>query len=160
MKHLFKLTLLFPIVLFTACNKNEQADTAKLQDAELIFPKGVKIESDNFTGDVWLEMIIRDDSALYTTMGNVTFEPGARTNWHLHPGGQILMITEGVGWYQERGKPKQEMRKGEVVTCQPDVEHWHGATADQSVTHMAMSINTQNGGAVWGVPVTDEEYLK
>lgn len=144
-----------------SCNQqNESAQSTDSGSRKTLFPKGEKVVSDNFTGDVWLEMIIRDDSTLYTAMGNVTFEPGARTNWHLHPGGQILMVTEGLGWYQERGKPKREMRKGEVVTCQPDVEHWHGASADQSVTHMAMSINTQHGGAVWGEPVTDEEYMQ
>lgn len=142
-----------------SCNQqNESAQSTDPGSQKTLFPKGEKVASDNFTGDVWLEMIIRDDSTLYTAMGNVTFAPGARTNWHLHPGGQILMVTEGLGWYQERGQPKQEMRKGEVLTCQPDVEHWHGASADQSVIHMAMGINTQHGGAVWGEPVTDEEY--
>jgi quercetin dioxygenase-like cupin family protein/alkylhydroperoxidase/carboxymuconolactone decarboxylase family protein YurZ len=125
---------------------------------ESLFPKGNRIESDHFIGNVWLHMIIRDDSTLYAASGNVTFEPGARTNWHLHPGGQILMITEGLGYYQERGEPKQIIRKGEVIICQPNVEHWHGASKDQSMTHMAMSINTQHGGARWLEPVTDEEF--
>lgn len=143
---------------FSCSQQNESAQSTDSGSQKTLFPKGDKVVSDNFTGDVWLEMIMRDDSTLYTAMGNVTFAPAARTNWHLHPGGQILMVTEGLGWYQERGQPKQEMRKGEVITCQPNVEHWHGASADQSVTHMAMSINTQHGGAVWGEPVTDEEY--
>lgn len=125
---------------------------------ELLFPRGERIDSDNFTGNVWLHMIARDDSTLYAAMGNVTFEPGARTNWHLHPGGQILMVTEGLGYYQERGEPKRIIRKGEVIICQPNVEHWHGASKDQSMTHMAMSINTQHGGARWLEPVTDESF--
>ncbi|MGK7392716.1 MAG: (R)-mandelonitrile lyase [Candidatus Cyclobacteriaceae bacterium M2_1C_046] len=125
---------------------------------EAVFSKGEKIQSDNFTGDVWLEMFIRDDSTLYTALGNVTFGPGARTNWHLHPGGQVLMVTDGLGYYQERGKEKIEIRKGDVISCKPNVEHWHGASAKESMTHMAMSLNTQNGGAKWLQPVTDEEY--
>jgi quercetin dioxygenase-like cupin family protein len=103
-------------------------------------------------------MMVRDDSTLNTTVGNVTFEPGARTNWHYRPGGQILLVTDGLGYYQEKGKPVRLMRKGEVITCPPDVEHWHGACADQSVTHIAMSINTQKGGAQWLRPVTDQDY--
>lgn len=132
--------------LAISCNQeNRSAQPTQTEPKEnTIFPKGEKVESDNFTGEVWLEMIMRDDSVLNATMGNVTFEPGARTSWHSHPGGQILMVTDGRGFYQERGKPRREMRKGEVVTCPPNVEHWHGASADQALTHMAMSINTQN----------------
>ena len=125
---------------------------------ELLFPRGERISSDHFTGDIWLHMITRDDSVLNVVMGNVTFEPGSRTNWHSHAGGQILMITEGVGYYQERGTPKRIIRKGEVIVCQPNVEHWHGASQDQSMTHMAISINTDKGSVRWLKPVTDKEY--
>lgn len=126
---------------------------------ELLFPRGKRISSDHFTGDIWLNMITRDDSGLNTSMGNVTFEPGSRTNWHSHAGGQILMVTEGVGYYQEKGKPKRIIRKGEVIICQPNTEHWHGASQDQFMTHMAMSINTDRGSVQWLKPVTDEEYI-
>ncbi|ALR30373.1 hypothetical protein ATE47_07485 [Chryseobacterium sp. IHB B 17019] len=63
-------------------------------------------------------------------MGNVTFEPGARTKWHLHPGGQIILVTGGVGYYQEKGQPKKILHKGDVIKCPPHVEHWHGASKD------------------------------
>lgn len=155
------IALLVGVLAFSCSQQKESAQSTDEQSQQAtLFPKGEKIESDHFTGEVWLKMIMSDDSTLYTAMGNVTFEPGARTNWHSHPGGQILMVTEGVGWYQERGKPKQEMRKGEVIICQPNIEHWHGASAEQSVTHMAMSINTQNGGVRWLEPVTDEVFYQ
>ncbi|MGE8527218.1 cupin domain-containing protein [Chryseobacterium rhizosphaerae] len=63
-------------------------------------------------------------------MGNVTFEPGARTKWHLHPGGQIILVTGGVGFYQEKGQPKKILHKGDVIKCSPHVEHWHGTSKD------------------------------
>lgn len=126
---------------------------------ELLFPKGERISSEHFTGDIWLHMITRDDSVLNVAVGNVTFEPGSRTNWHSHAGGQILMVTEGVGYYQERGIPKRIIRKGEIIICQPNVEHWHGASENEFMTHMAMSINTDRGVVRWLKPVTDEEYI-
>ncbi|MEQ9169488.1 MAG: cupin domain-containing protein, partial [Marinoscillum sp.] len=131
-----KLKMLITGMIILSCNQVENSSQKLVEEplSEPIFPKGQKIESDHFIGEVWLEMFIRDDTTLYATMGNVTFEPGARTNWHSHPGGQILMVTEGLGWYQERGKSKREIRKGEVVTCQPNVDHWHGASAAQSMT--------------------------
>ncbi len=125
---------------------------------ELLFPRGERISSEHFTGDIWLHMITRDDSVLNVAVGNVTFEPGSRTNWHSHSGGQILMVTEGVGYYQERGIPKRIIRKGEVIICQPDVEHWHGASENEFMTHMAMSINTNRGNVQWLKPVTNQEY--
>jgi 4-carboxymuconolactone decarboxylase len=91
-------------------------------------------------------------------MGSVTFEPGARTNWHRHPSGQILVITDGTAYYQEKGKPKQTLSKGHVVKCPPGVTHWHGATRVGSMTHLAVSPNLNMGQVVWLEKVTDEEY--
>jgi quercetin dioxygenase-like cupin family protein len=86
------------------------------------------------------------------------FEPGARNHWHSHPGGQILIVTDGVGYYQEKGKSKQVIRKGDVVKILPDIVHWHGAATDSEITHIAINTNTQNGVVVWLQPVTDDEY--
>ena len=91
-------------------------------------------------------------------MANVVFEPGARNNWHTHPGGQILIVTDGIGYYQEKGKPIQLLRKGDVVNIPPDVEHWHGASPNSEFTHIAVNPNTQKGIVVWLERVTDEEY--
>jgi 4-carboxymuconolactone decarboxylase len=124
---------------------------------DTIFPKGSKVTNQHFTGTVWLYMMVTD-SIFNTSIGEVTFEPGARTNWHYHPGGQILLITNGLGYYQEKGKPIQILHKGDIVKCPPNIEHWHGASPNCRLTHIAISTNTLKGNVVWLQPVSDEEY--
>jgi quercetin dioxygenase-like cupin family protein len=123
-----------------------------------IFPKGDKASPDYFTGTTWVKMLVPNDTTFNCQIGNVIFEPGARNNWHTHPGGQILIATEGTGYYQEKGKPIQLLRKGDVVRILPGAEHWHGATPDSEFTHIAINTNTQKGIVVWLQRVTDEEY--
>lgn len=146
MRNIFKF---IPAILLLACNDVEHAST--------IFAKGEKITNENFTGAAYLHQMITPDSLNFTQVGNVTFEAGARTNWHSHPGGQILLITGGTGYYQEKGSPKRIIRKGEVVKCPPNVAHWHGASEDDQLIQVAVT-NTQNGATVWLQPVTDKEY--
>ena len=81
--------------------------------------------------------------------------PGARLNWHAHPGGQRLVMTEGLGYYQERGQPARLMRPGDVIECPPGVEHFHAANPERGVVYLALY---GGGTTVWGEPVTDEEY--
>lgn len=126
--------------------------------AKTVFPKGTKISNNNFTGTAWLQMLVTNDTTFNTSIGNVTFEPGARTNWHYHPGGQILLITSGKGLYGEKGKPVRGLRKGDVIKCEPGVIHWHGAAPDSEMTHLAIGTNTNRAPVVWLQPVTDEEY--
>jgi quercetin dioxygenase-like cupin family protein len=126
----------------------------------MIFPKGDKASADYFTGTAWVKMLVPNDPALHCQVGNVVFEPGARNNWHTHPGGQILVVTAGTGYYQEKGKPIQLLRKGDVVKILPDVEHWHGASAESEFTHIAINPNTQKGIVAWLERVTDEEYSR
>ena len=157
MKCIFKFSILFLTILFVACN-NKQPETSKEQKTELVFPKGDKITNNNFTGTAWLQMFVSNDSIFNTSIGNVTFEPRARTNWHKHPGGQILLVTEGTGYYQEKGKPAQLLNKGDIIKVPPDTEHWHGAAPDKELIHIAISLSTDKGSVVWLQPVTDEEY--
>jgi 4-carboxymuconolactone decarboxylase len=131
---------------------------AQSNSAGCTFPKGEKAKSDNFTGSVWVHMIVAKDSIFNTQMATVTFEPGARTNWHSHPSGQILVITSGSAYYQEKGKQKRVLTKGEVVKCYPGVTHWHGATPNSEMTHMAVSADLDKGAVVWGEKVSDEDY--
>ena len=125
---------------------------------EAIFPKGSKAPTANFTGTVWLYPVVANDSTFHLVMGSVTFERGARSNWHNHPAGQILLIKDGVCYTQERGKPLQVYRKGDVVKCLPNVDHWHGASPDSSMTHISVNPNTENGIVNCLEPVTDEQY--
>jgi len=126
-------------------------------DYAMIFPRGEKITNNNFIGNAWLYQMIMPDSLNPTQVGCVTFEPGARTNWHLHPGGQILLITGGTGYYQEKGSPKKIIKKGEVVKCPAKVPHWHGASKDDMLIQIAIT-NTHKGAPVWLQPVTNDEY--
>lgn len=111
-----------------------------------------------FTGQTYLTMLSTMDPVFNAPIGNVTFEPGARTNWHKHAGGQILLVLNGEGRYQERGKEIQILKKGDVVRIAPDVEHWHGAAPNSWFVHVSIETNPAKGPAVWLEPVTDEEY--
>jgi quercetin dioxygenase-like cupin family protein len=133
----------------------------KNQVENAIFPTGEKAPEafkKYFTGDSYLKMLVPFDSLLKNSIGNVTFEPGCRNNWHKHPGGQILLVTAGRGWYQEEGKPTQELHPGDVVEILPNVKHWHGAAADSWFAHLAINPDTTAGLPEWLEPVTDEEY--
>jgi quercetin dioxygenase-like cupin family protein len=106
-------------------------------------------------------MLVPDKDNLYTCqVYDVAFEAGARNHWHKHPGGQILLVTAGKGYYQERGKSSRRLRPGDTVAIPPGVEHWHGAARDSDFTHIGISPNTQKGGAEWLGPVTDAEYME
>jgi len=125
---------------------------------DVIFPKGEKAPVEYFTGTAWVKNLVPNNDTFNTVIGNVVFEPGTRNNWHTHPGGQILIVTDGIGYYQEKGKPIQILQKGDVVQIPPDVVHWHGASAESEFTHIAINPNTQQGVVVWLDRVTDEEY--
>ncbi len=133
-------------------------NTTENQSTDTIFPKGDPAPADYFTGTVWVKPLVPNSDTFNTVIGNVVFEPGARNNWHTHPGGQILIATHGIGYYQEKGKAIQVLRKGDVVTIAPEVKHWHGASPDSEFTHIAISTNTQKGIVDWLERVTDEEY--
>jgi quercetin dioxygenase-like cupin family protein len=112
-----------------------------------------------YTGVGIAEILFRagDDSNL--TAAEVTFEPGSRTSWHNHPAGQYLIVTAGVGWIQARGEKKQLIRAGDVVWTPPGVFHWHGGTATQTMSHIAVWEFVDGSGGEFDRLVTDEEYL-
>jgi len=143
------------MVLMVGCN-HQQTESTK--QAETVFPKGEIITKNNFAGTAYLQMMGAKDTTLHASIGHVTFEPKARTNWHSHPGGQILFITKGKGYYQAKGEPARLLQEGDVVEIPRNVVHWHGAAPDSEFAHIAVSLNTDEGGAVWLGAVTDEEY--
>ncbi|MEY2692073.1 MAG: hypothetical protein RIT03_463 [Bacteroidota bacterium] len=153
------MVLVFVGIIILSCKPKYKLSEKTVMEPTLIFPKGEKITNNNFTGTVYLQMLIAADSVNPTAIGNVTFEPRARTKWHYHPGGQILMVTEGVGYYQEKGQSKKILRKGDVIKCPPNVQHWHGASRDSYFVQVAVTANDK-GNAVWLEKVTDEEYNK
>ncbi|SDM31938.1 Cupin domain protein [Catalinimonas alkaloidigena] len=125
---------------------------------EAIFPKGEQGPTQNFTGKAWNYGLVPNDSTYNTVVGNVYFEPGARSNWHTHPGGQILIITDGVGYHQIEGQPRETLRKGDVAQCPPNTRHWHGASPDTGMQQLYIVTNTDKGIVDWMEPVTDEVY--
>ncbi|HEY6978408.1 MAG TPA: cupin domain-containing protein [Chitinophagaceae bacterium] len=146
-------------VVMLCCNCNQPTNT-KTEGKELqsIFPKGELGALEYFTGKAWNISLVQNDTIYNTLVGNVYFEPGARSNWHIHPAGQILIITDGVGYHQIKGQPKQTLHKGDVVKCPPNVEHWHGASPDSGLQQMYILSKTEKGIVQWLQPVTDAEY--
>lgn len=129
-----------------------------LQKRITMFPRGIRITGGHFTGSVWVEMLVTEAETYDTRIGNVTFEPGSRTDWHVHPGGQILLVTGGSGYHQVRGEAVHLIRKGDVVKVPPGVAHWHGALPGSELTHAAVVTNDSKGETVWLGSVTDQEY--
>lgn len=157
MKHILISGLILLTFLMAGCDTEKKTGEINLQN-EPLFPKGNKITNNNFAGTAYFQSMGATDSTLHTNYGHVTFEPKARTNWHSHPGGQLLFITEGKGYYQAKGEPARLLKKGDFVEIPRNVVHWHGAATDSGFAHIAVSLNTDDGGAVWSGPVTDEEY--
>lgn len=122
-----------------------------------VFPAGEKNEAfaQYFVGQSYLNMLTTTGVAI----GNVTFEPGCRNNWHIHhKGGQILLVTGGRGYYQEWGKPARELHPGDVVNIPPEVKHWHGAAPDSWFAHLAVEVPAEGSSNEWLEAVSDEDY--
>ncbi|UZR98979.1 cupin domain-containing protein [Chondrinema litorale] len=132
-------------------------NTGSKNNQEIIFPKGDKIANNNFVGSAWLTMLINADSLNQNSVGSVTFEPGARTNWHSHPIGQIILALDGEGYYQEKGSAKRIIKKGDAIKCPPNTPHWHGASPSSQFIQIAIT-SRQGGATQWLNAVTDEEY--
>jgi quercetin dioxygenase-like cupin family protein len=115
--------------------------------------------SDWFTGAVYLDPVATPSAGSRLNATSVHFTPGARTAWHTHPNGQTIYVTEGLGLAQRRGGPIELIRPGDRVVFEPGEEHWHGATPNRFMTHLAMlEVDDEGHPASWGDHVTDEEY--
>lgn len=114
--------------------------------------------AEHFTGSARIDPLFSANAPSHTSGGNVTFEPGARTAWHSHPLGQTLIVTAGRGWVQQWGSQVEEIRQGDVVSIPPGVKHWHGATANTSVTHIAIQESLNGNTVEWMEKVSEEQY--
>lgn len=130
---------------------------SQAQTANSGFPKGELSTTKNHTGDIWLSELNVGDVTFDPSIAQATYGPGAKLDWHIHPGGQVLLITEGTGYYQERGKPARIVHNGDVITCAPGVEHWHGAAPNRGFAYIAVTP-TQKGKTIWLEPVSDKDY--
>ena len=112
---------------------------------------------DDYTGTIWLNELNQPDSNFTFSLAQAVYAPGSKLDWHIHPAGQYLLITEGTGYYQEKGKPGQIIHKGDVIKCLPGVAHWHGAAPDSSFAYIAVTPVTK-GKTIWLRRDIDEEY--
>jgi quercetin dioxygenase-like cupin family protein len=150
--------------LFALVSSQAQTSTAKASTHSTIkITRTDSLQSNQgsaqyFTGSVKVQQLFPASDPSRTSGGKVTFEAGARSAWHTHPFGQILIVTEGTGWIQQWGGPIEEIRKGDVVWIPAGVKHWHGATRSTSMTHIAIQENLNGKAVEWMEKVTDEQY--
>lgn len=130
--------------------------TVSAQDTS-IFSKLEKSTNGHNTGTVWLNEVSAPDSTFEYVVAFASYASNSWLDWHSHPGGQILIITEGTGYYQEKGQPKRIVHKGDVIKCMPNVAHWHGSTPTTTFSYIA-TAPSQKGKTQWFKPVTEEEY--
>lgn len=152
---LFVLCLLFAGVMTMSQARAES-------QGQIVIPGGSRPSSaapkQNFTGNVRVDPAFDTQAPQRVYGAYVTFEPGARTNWHTHPLGQTLIVTSGIGLTQEWGGPIQVIRQGDVVLCPPNVKHWHGAAPNNAMTHLAIGERLDGSSVTWMENVTDEQY--
>lgn len=113
-----------------------------------------------FTGSVRVDPLFPATAPSRMSGGLVTFEPGARSAWHSHPVGQVLVVTAGLGWVQREGGPVEEMHPGDVVLIPPGLRHWHGAAATTGVTHIALQEQMDGHAVAWMDKVSDAQYRR
>ncbi len=114
----------------------------------------------NFSGNVVVDLLLPASIETPSASGLVTFAPGARTAWHSHPLGQMLIVTAGKGWVQQEGQQRQEITQGQTVWIPAGVKHWHGATSENGMSHYAITYVLNGKNAEWMELVTDEQYLE
>lgn len=114
--------------------------------------------ADWFTGAVQVEPLHGAPAPARVMVASVTFEPSARTAWHTHPLGQVLVVVSGHGWVQCEGGPREEIRPGDVIWFEPGEKHWHGASATSAMTHIAIQEQLDRKAVDWLEPVTEDQY--
>lgn len=152
------LCLLFSGIVFTPSVESKEQSSR----GQMVIPAGSRpssiVSGQHFTGTVRVDPVFRTSAPARAYGSYVTFEPGARTNWHTHPLGQTLIVTFGTGLTQEWGGPVQVIKQGDVVMCPPGVKHWHGATPDTAMTHLAIGEHLNGNSVEWMEKVSDEHY--
>ena len=158
MKKSLLFSFLASAILSSCVGDPSQAGAVEEGGDAQIFPLGQKASSETFTGTAYVNTLLPKSDTTAYAVADVVFEPGARNNWHTHQVRQTMFVTEGNGWYQERGKDAVPLKKGDVVVIPAGVEHWHGATADSRFVHLVVTDFQGDECVIWGDPVTDEEY--
>ncbi len=118
----------------------------------------IKGPADWFTGDVRIDPLFPSNETAHYSGAYVTFEPGARSAWHLHPAGQHIVVTSGVGRTGTEDGKVVEIKAGDVLWCPPGINHWHGAAPTTGMTHLVITGSLNGKNVVWGEKVTDAQY--
>lgn len=156
------LLILGGSLLSAGCSENKSEQTGNIKKMETktnaLFSKGEQGSNDYFVGTVWVTPLLSKDENNEYSIGNVIFEPGARANWHTHPKGQVLIVTDGTGIHQIEGEATQILKKGDVVNIPENTRHWHGASSDSQMTHIAITNYKDDVNVVWLEPVSEADY--
>lgn len=140
------------------------ASVAFAEKGQEVYRKGTQKSftgpADLFTGEVTVDMLFPANDTAHYSGAYVTFQPGARTNWHWHPAGQHMIVTDGVALTGTREGRVIEFVEGETVWCPFGVDHWHGATPEAAMTHLVITGSKDGKAVVWKEKVTDEQYMK
>lgn len=139
----------------SAQDKGQDADQVVVSQSEV---EGTNPPADYFTGEVYLYMLTKPTAPGQAGTALVTFTPGARTNWHSHPAGQTFYVTQGCGWTQAEGQAPQRVCAGDMAYVKPGVRHWHGATANEAMSHIAITESLNGKNVEWQEPVTDAQF--
>jgi quercetin dioxygenase-like cupin family protein len=146
--------------LHRADGHSTTTEEAKMEITRIGSQPSAKGPADWFTGAVRIDRLFQPHASARAAGASVTFEPGARTAWHTHPLGQILIITAGCGWVQREGGPVEEVHPGDVVWFAPGEKHWHGATPTTAMTHIAIQEQLDGKVVDWLEHVSNEQYRK
>ncbi len=160
MKKIFYTTAMAIILLSAAAIASDKQEKEEMIIKRSETQESIEGPAEYFTGEARIEPIhleAREPSRVTSAL--VTFEPGARSNWHTHPLGQLLIVTSGTGWTQVDGGERVEVREGDSIWCPPRHKHWHGATATTAMSHIAIQEELDSKNVEWLEKVTDEEYL-
>jgi quercetin dioxygenase-like cupin family protein len=152
---MFRATLTSLLLLATGLAHADQQILTVTRSGSYASAKGA---AENFTGSVRVDRLFDANAPSRVSSGSVTFEPGARSVWHTHPLGQVLIVTAGVGLVQQWGGPIHEIRPGDVVWIPPNVKHWHGAAPTTAMTHTAIQEHLDGKVVDWMEKVSDEQY--
>ena len=155
---LLSLSLIFLAGPFAGQELAAEADKKSQTISRAGSQPSVKGSSEYFTGNVRVDPLFPAKDAAPFSGAYVTFEPGARSAWHIHPTGQHLLVTAGVGRTGEWGDKVEEIKAGDVIWCPPGVKHWHGASPTTAMTHIALTGTINGKNVEWMEKVTDEQY--
>jgi quercetin dioxygenase-like cupin family protein len=163
MKRLILISTLCMLVASVAYAGSEKT-SGQDKDSQVVYraesQKSFKGPEDLFTGDVQVQILFPDNETARYSGAYVTFQPGARTNWHWHPAGQHMIVTDGIALTGTRDGKVIEFKEGETVWCPSELDHWHGATPDAPMTHLVITGSKDGENVIWKEKVTDEQYMK